>query len=87
MKKLIICLLITLTGLLGQNALAQGILLDGGTALSDTQTQQYLKDICGATGSGTSWNISNTAPNVGVGTVYFVKHRSQMQLRSGVAVV
>lgn len=72
MKKLIICLLITLTGLLGQNALAQGILLDGGTALSDTQTQQYLKDICGATGSGTSWNISNTAPNVGVGTVYFV---------------
>lgn len=78
MKKLFITSVITLIGLFNLNASAQGYLLDGGTPLSETKTIEYLREICGAKGSGTSWTVSMT-PNKNyfdydlTGSVYFVK--------------
>ncbi len=46
-----------------------------GTALDQTTAEKYLAEICGATGSGTSWIISETAPTHGTDEsgVYFVE--------------
>lgn len=86
MKKLIICLLITLTGLLGQNALAQTITkpssggfvtVNGktGTALDATITENYLTEICGISGTSgttTDWTYNSTGPTT-TGEVFFVE--------------
>lgn len=87
MKKLFIPLLITMTGLAVNSALAQStatitkpkssgfVTVNGqtGTELDAATTESYIKDICGATGSGTSWTLSSTAPNNGTDAVYFVE--------------
>ena len=86
MKKLFIPLLITMTGLAVNSALAQStatitkpgssgfVTVNGqtGTELDAATAESYLKDICGATGSGTNWSLSSTAPNNGTDAVYFV---------------
>lgn len=89
MKKLFIPLLITMTGLAVNSALAQStatitkpsssgfVTVNGqsGTALDAATTESYLKDICGATKSTWSgnWSVSSTAPQNGTDAVYFVE--------------
>lgn len=44
-----------------------------GTELDQKTTEDYLKDICGATGSGESWTIGSTKPSNSDDAVYFVE--------------
>ena len=58
MKKFFIYLLITMTGLVAQNAWAQGSLVTenglSGSKLTSSLLDEYLKNICGAKQSGSS---------------------------------
>lgn len=80
MRKLFLSLIITLGAFAAPNAWAGGKVQSPGTSLADkgkTETlATYLKTICGASGSGTSWTIPSTATNDSkiyeAGTVFFV---------------
>ena len=75
MKKLFFSLLITLGVLYTPNAMAEGTLRTGGKTLTEqgrtADLQSYLKNICGATNTGTGATINGT-PNNNAGDVYFV---------------
>ncbi len=76
MKKLFITLSIAL-GLFGAVDANAGVLVSGGKSLVDqgrtAELNSWLTDICGATGSGTSYTLSSSnKPKNNVGDVYFV---------------
>ena len=80
MKKFFIYLLITMTGLVAQNAWAQGSLvtengLSGSKLTSDLLTE-YLTNICGAVTTTSFWGTTTTeitgVPQGKAGDVYFV---------------